>query len=92
MDGDPWELLDDPPGDLVAPRDAAEDVDEDRPDPGLPLDDVQGGPHPVRRRAAPDVQKVGRPPAEVRQEVQRAHHQARTVADDGDVPVQFHVG
>src|SRR5207244_2257008 len=62
------------------------------PDPGLPLDDVQGLAHSLRGRPAADVQEVGGAPAEMRQEVERAHHQARAVADDGDVAVELDVG
>src|SRR5438445_4488713 len=89
---DPGGVLDDAAGDIVAPGDAAEDIDEDRPDPGLPLDDVQGLAHSLRGRPAADVQEVGGAPAEMRQEVERAHHQARAVADDGDVAVELDVG
>ena len=59
-------------------------------------DDVEAGGHHLCRRAAADVEEVGRLDAAVlltgvRGHVQRRHHQARAVADDADLAVELDV-
>src|SRR5438445_13679848 len=71
---DPGGVLDDAAGDIVAPGDAAEDIDEDRPDPGLPPDDVQGLAHPLRGRPTADDREVGRATGEMAQAIAPATH------------------
>ena len=59
-DGHPVQGLHDPVGDLLAPGDATEDVDEDGPDLGVGVDDLEGVGHDLGVGAATDVEEVGR--------------------------------
>src|SRR3954451_14641703 len=82
--------------DGVAGGDPAEHVDEDALDGRVGEDDLQPVGHHLCRRATADVEEVGRPhPAElltgVRDDVQGAHDQTGTVADDPDLALELHV-
>ena len=88
--------VDDAGGHRVAGGDAAEHVDEHALDLRVVQDDVQAGGHHLGRRAAADVEEVGRLDAAVLltgvgDDVQRRHHQARAVADDADLAVELDV-
>ena len=74
-------------GHLVAARDAAEDVDEDRPDARVREDQPQRGSHLVGSRATADVEEVGRLAAGALDQVHGRHGQSRAVdhAADGAV-------
>src|SRR6478609_11359968 len=90
------ERADDAVGHGVAGRDAAEDVDEDAPDLGVGQDDVQPVGHHLGARAATDVEEVGRLLAAellagVGDDVEGAHDETRTVADDADGAVELDV-
>ena len=82
---------DQPPCDLVAARDAAEDVEQDG------LDGVVGEQQIDRLldllgvRAAAGVEEVRGRAARLGDDVQRRHHQARAVAEDADVAVELDV-
>ncbi len=87
---------DDAVGDGVTGGDAAEDVDEHAPDGGVGQDDLQAVGHHLGRGAPPDVEEVGRAdPTEllagVGDDVQGAHHQAGTVADDPHLALELDV-
>src|SRR3954453_9026180 len=87
---------DDAVGDLVAGGDPTEDVDEDALHGRIGQDDAEPVGHHLGRGAAADVQEVGRAdPAElltgVGDDVQGAHHQAGTVADDPDLALELDV-
>ena len=87
---------DDAVGHRVARGDAAEHVDEHALDLLVAQDDVQAGGHHLGRRAAADVEEVGRLDAAVLlagvgDDVERRHHQARAVADDADLAVELDV-
>src|SRR4051794_17902925 len=80
----------------VAGGDAAEDVDEDRPDGGGVEDDVQTVGHDLPAGATPDVEEVRRLHAAVllagvRDDVQRRHDQAGAVPDHADLAVELDV-
>mmetsp|Transcript_58718 Transcript_58718/g.191512 ORF Transcript_58718/g.191512 Transcript_58718/m.191512 type:complete len:458 (-) Transcript_58718:36-1409(-) len=66
-------------GDDVAAHDAAEDVDEDRLDVRVALDDLEGGGDGVLVGGATDVQEVGRGAAAEREEVHGGHREAGAV-------------
>ena len=88
--------LHDPVGNGVARGDAAEDVDEHALDLAVAEDDVEPVGHHLGRRAAADVEEVGRLHVTVLltgvgDDVQRRHHQAGAVADDPDLAVQLDV-
>ena len=51
---------DDALGDHVAAHDAAEDVDQDAFDIGVGEDQLEGGGDPLARRAAADIEEIGR--------------------------------
>src|SRR4051812_64839 len=90
------ECRDDAVGDGVAGGDAAEDVDEHALDGRVAQDDVQAVGHDLGRGAATDVQEVGRLDAAelltgVRDDVEGAHDQAGTVADDAHLAVELDV-
>src|SRR4051794_18458363 len=88
---DPAEALDDPVGDVLAAGDAAEDVDEDRADVLVVVDDVEGGGHHVGAGAAADVEEVGGAAADLVDDVERAHGEAGAVGDDPDRAVEADV-
>src|SRR5436305_1866938 len=88
--------LDDAVRHRVAGGDAAEDVDEDALHVGVVEDDVQPGRHDLGRRAAADVEEVGRLDAavllaRVRHDVQSGHDEPGAVADDADLAVELDV-
>ena len=85
---DPLQGLHDPVGHLLAPGDAAEDVDEDGPDLGVGVDDLEGVGHDLGVGAAADVEEVGRRPADLVDHVAGAHGQAGPVGDDAHVAVE----
>ena len=92
----PRQGLHDPVGDLLALGDAAEDVDEDRLHLVVGVDDLEGVGHHVGRRAAADVEEVGRLHAAVvlpgvRDDVQGRHDQAGTVTDDANFAVELYI-
>ena len=86
------ERLQDPARDLVAARDAAEDVEEDRlhlrilRDHGERIDDS------LRVAAAAEVTEVGGPASREGDHVDRRHRQSGAVAADADLAVELHVG
>ena len=83
--------LDDALGDLLAPGDAAEDVDEDRAHVLVVVDHVEGGRHHVGVGAAADVEEVGGLAADLVDDVERAHRQPGAVGDDADRAVEADV-
>ncbi len=83
---------DDPLGDLVAARDAAEDVDEDAAHLGIEQHHLERVAHLLGAGAAADVEEVGGLAALLLDQVERVHHQAGAVADDADVAVEVDVG
>src|SRR6266496_1868628 len=89
------ERLHDAVGHGVARGDATEDVDEHRPHVAVTEDDLQAVRHDLGRRAAADVEEVGRPDIVLRpgvgDDVQRRHDEAGAVADDADLAVQLDV-
>ena len=80
--------LDQPPRDLVAARDAAEDVDRERPHAGAGEDELERQRDRLGRGAAADVAEVGGAAAGRRELVERAHHETGAVADHADVAVE----
>src|SRR5829696_7750508 len=87
---------DDAVGHGVAGGDATEDVDEHALHRRVGQDDVQAVAHDLGRGAATDVEEVGRLDAAellagVRDDVQGAHDQAGTVADDPDLALELDV-
>ena len=78
--------------DLVAARDAAEDVDEQRPHAVVGGDDVERGGDALGAGAAADVAEVGGRAAGGADHVERAHDQAGAVAQHADVAVEREVG
>ncbi len=76
-------------GDVVGPRDPAEDVEENRLDRGIAGDDPEGVDDLLGIRAAADVEEVGRLAAVVLDEVHRRHRQAGAVHHAADVAVQL---
>src|SRR5829696_2424771 len=79
------------PRHLVAARYAAEDVEEHAPDLLVGGDDIEGGRDLLGVGPAADVAEVGRFAAGLGDDVQRAHHQPRPVAEDADVAVELDV-
>src|SRR6516165_7002239 len=87
---------DDPVGHRVAGGDPAEDVHEHAAHAGVGQHDLQAVGHHLGRRAAADVQEVGRADAAelrpgVGHHVQGGHDQACPVADDADLTVELDV-
>src|SRR5829696_726863 len=90
------ERRDDAVGHGVAGGDATEDVDEHALHVRIGQDDVQAVAHDLGRGAAADVEEVGRLDAtellaRVGDDVQSAHDQAGTVADDPDLALELDV-
>src|SRR6476619_4850286 len=90
------EGADDAVGDRVAGGDAAEDVDEHALDLRVRQDDVQAVGHDLGAGAATDVEEVGRLDAAellagVGDDVEGAHDQPGTVADDADLALELDV-
>jgi len=88
---DPADGLDDAVGDLVAPGDAAEDVDEDGPHRRVVVDDLERPGHDVGVGATTDVEEVGRAAPHLVDDVDRRHGEAGTVGDHPDGPVESDV-
>src|SRR5215203_6517566 len=80
-----------PPRHLVAAGYAAEDVEEHAPDLFVGGDDIEGGRDLLGVGPATDVAEVGGFSAGLGDDVQRAHHQPRPVAEDADVAVELDV-
>src|SRR5215218_2490564 len=80
-----------PPRHLVAAGYAAEDVEEHAPDLFVGGDDIEGGRDLLGVGPATDVAEVGGFAAGLGDDVQRAHHQPRPVAEDADVAVELDV-
>jgi len=83
-------------GDGVARSDATEHVHEHALDLLIVQDHVQACGHHLGRRAATDVEEVGRLDAtvllaRVSDDVERGHHQTRAIADDADLAVELDV-
>ena len=78
--------------DLVTARDAAEDVDQQRPHAGVRGDDVQSGGDALGARAAAHVAEVGRSAAGRADHVESAHDEPGAVAEDSHVALQGQVG
>ena len=81
--------LDDAAGHLIAPRDAAEDVDQDGLHVRVVQDDPEGGRHAVRLGPAADVQEVGRLAARQLDQVHGRHGQPGAVDHAADAAVQL---
>ena len=86
------ERLDQALGDLVAARDAAEDVEQHGGDVRVGEDHLDGGGDRLGLRAAAGVEEVRRRAARLGDDVQRGHHEAGAVAEDADVAVELDVG
>src|SRR4051794_32822675 len=84
--------LDDAPGDLVAAGDAAEDVEEDRPDLLVGGDDLQRVDDGLGLRTAAGVEEVGGCAARLGDDVEGRHAKAGAIAEDADVAVELDVG
>src|SRR5205823_11254222 len=81
--------LDDPASDLVAARDAPEDVDQDGLDVRVVEDDPKRRGHLVRLGPATDVQEVGRLAACELDEVHGGHGQPGAVDHAADASVEL---
>ena len=79
---------DDAVRDLFTLRDAAEDVDEDRPHVRVVVDDLERAGHHVGVGAAADVEEVGGLAADLVDDVDGAHGETGAVGDDADVAVE----
>jgi hypothetical protein len=90
-DVDPSQRLHDAVGNLLALRDATEDVDEDGLHAGVVVDDLERVRHHVGVGAAADVEEVRRLTPDLAHDVDRAHRQPGAVGDDPDVPVESDV-
>ena len=82
---------DDPARDLVAPRDAAEDVDEHAAHLRIEEHHLERVAHALRARAATDIEEVGGFAAVLLDKIERVHGQTGAVADASDVAVEVHV-
>jgi hypothetical protein len=82
---------DDALSDEIAADDATEDVHENRPDALVGQDQLERLRHPLRRRATPDIEEVGRFAAMELDQIHRSHRQARAVDHAGDVAVEGHI-
>ena len=80
-----------PPRHLVAARYAAEDVEEHALDLLVGGDDIQGGGDLLGVGPATDVAEVGGLAAGLGDDVERAHHEPRPVAEDADVAIELDV-
>src|SRR6202046_2469896 len=94
--GEQADRRDDPVGHRVAGGDPAEDVHEHAAHARVGQHDLQPVRHHVGRRAAADVEEVGRPdPAErlagIGHHVQSRHDQASPVSDDADLAFELDV-
>ncbi len=85
------EGLHEPVGDLVAARDAAEDVEEHGLDLLVGEDHLDGTGDRLGLRSAARVEEVRRLAAVLRDDVERAHDEPRAVAEDPDVAVELDV-
>ena len=85
------ECLQDPARDLVAAGDAAEDVEEDRPNLLVARDHAERVDDALRVSPAPEVAEVRRAPADEGHDVDRGHGEPGAVAEDADLAVELHV-
>ena len=96
--GDCSQRLDDAARDVVAARDAAEDVEQDRAHAAAAVaarvagDDLERRGHLLGVRRAADVEEVGRLAAVVLDQVHGRHRQPGAVHDAADVAVELDVG
>ena len=88
---DSAKALDDAVGDLLAPCDSAEDVDEDRAHVLVVVDHIERCGHHVGARPAADVEEVGGLAAHLIDDVERAHRQPGAVGDDAHRAVEADV-
>ena len=86
------ERLDQPVRDLVAARDAAEDVEQHGLDLLVGEDDLDRAGDRLGLRAAAGVEEVRRLAAGLGDDVERRHHEPGAVAEDADVAVELDVG
>src|SRR5258708_12663095 len=86
---EPLERLEDPARDLVAARDAAEDVEEDRLDLRIAGDHLERVDDALRRAAAAEVAEVRRPATDVLDDVDLRHREPRAVPPDAHVPADL---
>ena len=91
VDLDPFHGLDDALGDLLTTGDTAEDVDEDRLDALVDVDDLERTGHHVGIGAAADVEEVRSRTTDLVDDVERAHRKAGAVGDDADRAVETDV-
>src|SRR5580704_14112896 len=82
---------DDALGDDIAAHDTAKDVDQHAFDVRVAEDQFEGGRHPVARRPAADVEKIGRVAAMQFDDVHRRHRQPRAVDHAADVAFELDV-
>ena len=85
------ERREDPARDLVAARDAAEDVEEDRADLAVARDHLERVDDALRVAAAAEVAEVRRPAAGDDDDVDGRHREPGAVAEDPDRAVELHV-
>ena len=88
VDLHPIERLHDPVRHFFALRDAAEDVDEDRPHVGVAGDHLERAGHHVGVRATADVEEVRGRPADLVHDVDGAHREPGAVRDHADESVE----
>ena len=82
---------DDALGDHVAAHDAAEDVDQDRLDVRVGQDQLERDGDPLVRRAAADIEEIGRVAAVQLDDVHRRHREAGAVDHAADIAVELDV-
>ena len=80
-----------PVRDLVAAGDPAEDVEQHGFDLVVREQHLERRHDLVRLRTAAHVEEVGGPPAGLRDDVERRHHEPGAVAEDADLAVELHV-
>src|ERR671935_65383 len=92
IDLDPLERGENSPRDLVAARDPAEDVEEDRAHLRIARDHLERVDDSLRGSAAAKVAEVRWPTTGDDDDVDRGHRQARAVAENPNLAVELHVG
>ena len=92
LDLGPSSACEDAARDLVAARDAREDVEQDRAHLRIGADDLERVDDALRVAAAAEVAEVRGPAAGERDHVERRHDEAGSVAEDPDLAVELHVG
>ena len=78
-------------GEHVAAHDAAEDVDQDRLDIGVGQDQLERDRDPLPRRAAADIEKIGRHRAIELDDVHRRHREPGAVDHAADIAVELDI-